>query len=315
MRRARFPLLVSAVATLAMAQALEAQSIVEKMKERARQQAAGRANRAADEAVDSAASIAERSVRCLIGDVQCIKAAQDGGQPVIVTGADGRPVSSEDSAAAVAAVADSLQQLQPPSEWAPSGASAAAEPVTSGANVRAIPVIAAVDFSQDPIGAPPQSVQVNQGTFTVEEDEVEDGRWITGKERGGGSFYLPLPGKLPPVFTLTFDLLGRSGMVGVQPSGLPTGAHATVETSGLGLINDGRRNTDATAIPERLDGVVHHVRVVGRDSTLVLYIDGTRVAEASSAALARRGKRIAFGMSVYGAPIRIGSIRVVEGAE
>lgn len=313
MRRARFPLLVSAVATLVMAQALEAQSIVEKMKERARQQAAGRANRAADEAVDSAASIAERSVRCLISDSQCIKAAQEAGHRVIVTGADGTPVSSEDSAAAVA-TADSLRLVQPPSEWEPSGALATPEPVD-------VPVrpgeasLVAVDLSRDQIGAPPQSVEVNQGTFTVEEDEVEDGRWITGKVRGGGSFFLPLPGKLPRVFTLTFDVLGGGGMIGVHPSGLPTGAHAMVETSGLGLINDGRHSTRAVSIPERLDGVVHHTKVVGRDSTLILYIDGTRVAEASSAALARRGKRIAFGMSVYGSPIRIGSIRVVEGAE
>ena len=314
MRPARFPLLGLAVATLAMAQSLEAQGIVEKMKERARQQAAGRANRAADEAVDSAASIAERSVRCLISDSQCIKAAQEAGQPVIVTGADGTPVSSEDSAAAVVA-ADSLRLVQPPSEWEPSGAPATPEPLSVTARHEAASLVTAVDFSRDQIGAPPQSVQVNQGTFTVEEDEVEDGRWITGKERGGGSFFLPLPGKLPPVFTLTFDVLGGGGMIGVHPSGVPTGAHAMVETSGLGLIDDGRHSTKAGSIPERLGGVVHHAKVVGRDSTLMLYIDGTRVAEATSAALARRGKRIAFGMSVYGSPIRIGSIRVVEGAE
>ena len=144
---------------------------------------------------------------------------------------------------------------------------------------------------------------------------MEDGRWLTGAERGGGTFFLPLARKLPAVFTLTFDVLGRGGMVGVRPSGLTDGAHAMVETSGIGLVNDGRRNTTMGNLPRREDGVVHHAKVVGRDSTMTVYLDGLKVAEASSADLARRGKRIAFGMSVYGAPVGIGAIRVVEGAD
>ena len=313
-------LLVVILAALAAAGPMEGQGIIERMKDRAHQQAQGRVDRAADEAVDSAASKVETTARCLISDALCIEAARQAGQPIVLTGSDGQPVSSEDSAAAMASGGDRGDGS--------GGADSGGEPYLSSAEPRApvegppatdpgasAGVLAGTDLAGDALGAPPQSVEVHHGTFTVEEDEVEDGRWITGRERGGGAFFLPLPRKLPPVFTLTFDVLGRGGMIGVQPSGLADGAHAMVETSGIGLVNDGQRSTPAGNIPRRQDGVVHHAKVVGRDSTLTVYIDGTRVAEASSADLARRGKRIAFGMAVYGAPVRIGAIRVIEGAE
>ena len=302
MRHYRTGLLILTLAALAAAGPAEGQDIIKRMKDRTSQQAKDRAARAADEAVDSAATKVERSVRCMISDAQCIKAAQEAGQPVVVTAPDGQPVSSEDSAAAIA-VAGGAEEMAPlPPEEATQEAAAP-------------PAIAAADFSQDAIGAPPQSITVNQGTFTVEEHEVEGGRWLTGKERGGGSFFLGLPDKLAAAFTLTFDFLGGGGMIAVQPSGMTRGAHAMVETSGVGFINDGATMTKGVSIPQREDGVVHHARVVGRDSSMTLYIDDTKVAEATSAALARRGKRIAFGMSVYGTPVMIGSIRVTEGTE
>ena len=131
--------------------------------------------------------------------------------------------------------------------------------------------------------------------------------------RGGGIFFLALPAKLSPSFTVTFEFIGRGGMIMVHPSGVKSGAHALVETSGLGLINDGRTNTKGQPGAQREDGVVHRARVVGRDSTMTLYIDETPVAKATSAALARRGARIAFGMAVYGAPVAIRAIAVTEG--
>lgn len=302
MRHYRTGLLILTLAALAAAGPAEGQDIIKRVKDRTRQQAKDRADRAADEAVDSAASKVERSVRCMISDAQCIKAAQEAGQPVVVTAPDGQPVSSEDSAAAIAA-AGGAEEMAP----------LATEEATQEAEAPA--AIASADFSQDAIGAPPQSITVNQGTFTVEEHEVEGGRWLTGRERGGGSFFLGLPDKLAAAFTLTFDFLGGGGMIAVQPSGMTRGAHAMVETSGVGFIHDGATMTKGVSIPQRQDGVVHHARVVGRDSSMTLYIDDTKVAEATSAALARRGKRIAFGMSVYGTPVMIGSIRVTEGAE
>ena len=313
-------LLVVILVALAAAGPMEGQGVIKRMKDRARQQAQGRVDRAADEAVDSAASKVETTARCLISDALCIEAARQAGQPIVLTGPDGQPVSSEDSAAAMANAGDRGDGS--------GGADAGGEPDLSGSGAapqvegprpsepEAPPeALAAADFSGDALGGPPQSVEVYRGTFTVEEDDVEDGRWLTGRERGGGTFFLRLPRKLPPAFTLTFDVYGRGGMVGVQPSGLTDGAHAMVETSGIGMVNDGRRSTPMGSIADRKDGVVHHAKLVGRDSTLTLYIDGTRVAEASSADLARRGKRIAIGMSVYGAPVRIGAIRVVEGAD
>jgi hypothetical protein len=311
-------LLVVVLATLAAAGPMEGQAIIDRMKDRARQQAQGRVDRAADEAVDSVASKAEATARCLISDALCIAAARDAGQPILITGPDGQPVASEDSAAAVSDLGRGGGGADAGGESQPSAAAPAARVATTPGSAgvgESAEDLAAADFAADALGAPPTSVQVHRGTFTVEEHEVEDGRWMTGAVRGGGSFFLQLPRELPPVFTVTFQVLGGGGMIGVHPSGLTDGAHAMVETSGRGLINDGLRNTPAGSIPRRKDRVLHHAKVVGRDSTLVLYIDDTLVAQASSADLARRGKRIAFGMGVYGSPVRIGAIRVVEGAD
>lgn len=283
--------LVLALTALAAAGPLEGQAIIKRMKERTRQQAEGRATRAADEVVDSAASSAERAVRCLIGDAQCIRSAREAGQPVLVTGADGQPVSAEDSAAALA-----------PEDRGTGEAGGA-------------PPFAGMDLSQAEIGEVPAGVEVDRGEFMVLEPEGAEGRWLAGTQRGGGTFFLPLPARLPPVFTLTFNFLSGGGMIGIHPSGVATGARATVETSGVGFIHDGARSTKSVAIPRRKSGVVHQGRLLGRDSTLTLYIDGTLVGEATSAALAQRGNRIAFGMSVYGSPLMIGAVRVIEGAE
>ena len=303
--------LIVILALLAAAGPMEGQGIVDKMKERARRQAVGRAHRAADEAVDSVASAAEKTVRCLVSDAQCIKAASEAGQPVLVTGPDGQPVSPEDSAAAVAGalppdVAEGAESPAP--AGVPGENPSNVEPASAGA---AAPV-ASVDFTGDAPGAPPQSVTVEHGTLTVEAHATEGGHWVTGKVRGGGTFVLALPAKLSPAFTLTFDYIGRSGMIAVHPSGEKAGAHALVETSGLGLINDGRTNTRVQPGAPREDGVVHHARLLGRDSTMTLYIDETPVAEATSAALARRGAGVAFALKVYGAPVAISRIAVTE---
>ena len=306
------------LAVLGAAGTLEGQGIVDKVKERARQQAVGRANRAADEAVDSVASAAEKTVRCLVSDAQCIKAASEAGQPVLVTGPDGQAVSPDDSAAAVAAALppDVAADAGPPApselpEGLPDADAANAEPPAAAAPAP----VAGADFAGDAPGAPPQAVTVERGTLTVEPHQTEGGHWLTGKVRGGGTFFLALPAKLPPAFTITFDYIGHGGMITVYPSGVKSGAHALVETSGLGLINDGRTNTKAQSGAPREDGVVHRARVLGRDSTMTLYIDDIPVAEATSAALARRGARVAFGINVYGAPVAIRGIAVTEGPQ
>src|SRR5687768_7812583 len=92
-------LLIAILAALAAAGPMEGQGVVKRMKDRARQQAEGRVDRAADEVVDSAANKVEKTARCMLSDALCIETAQQAGQPILVTGPDGQPVSSEDSAA------------------------------------------------------------------------------------------------------------------------------------------------------------------------------------------------------------------------
>jgi hypothetical protein len=100
---------------LALAAPLEGQSLLGKLKNKAKQKAAERVDAAAQEVVDTAATKTERVVRCGISDALCIAAAQSQGQQVVVTDSTGAPVSSEDSAAALATAAAPEEKSAPPS--------------------------------------------------------------------------------------------------------------------------------------------------------------------------------------------------------
>jgi hypothetical protein len=312
-------IIVAALVGLAVVGPAEAQGIIKKMKDRARQQAQGRVDRAADEAVDSVSSKAEKAARCLISDAQCIKAAQEAGQPVLVTGPDGQAVSSEDSAGAVAAAAGGAEgefEQPPPTDEA----AAQAETPSPGAAEQSVTaqaggggrVIVSEDFTEETVGAPPQRLTVEHGTFVVEEHEGR--RWLVGNERGGGRLILELSETLPSSFTLTFDFISHGGFVAVNPFGQTTGAHAFVEGSGIGSVFDGKMRTDG-AIPDRKDGVLHHARIIGDGPKMAVHIDESKLVEATAPTLGWRAKRIAFDMAVYSLPTMISAIRVTESAQ
>src|SRR5689334_20381849 len=77
------------------------QSIFSKLGSKAKQVAGDKDN----QAMDSAVSKAAQAVVCAITDVACINKAKASGKPIQVTDANGKPVSSADSAAAISAAA------------------------------------------------------------------------------------------------------------------------------------------------------------------------------------------------------------------
>jgi hypothetical protein len=284
-----------------------AQGLIQRMTDRAKQQAVGRANRAAEEVADTAASKVERAVRCLISDAQCVKAAQESGQPVLIMDSNGTPVSSADSAAAIAAAVPSDSGAgtfdnAPATGQVESGRQEGAAPIPA-----APPAMAAVDFSRDPPGAPSPQVTALSGDPVVA--EVEGRRWLSRQERGGAEFAIELPQTLPPNYVVEFDALGMGGFVGFHPSGEPRGANAMVETTGVAGINDGQ-HLATQALPKRAPNVPHHVTVVGIGDRMAVDIDGTRLVERASPALAARGKRLLFTLMAYGRATMISAISV-----
>jgi len=97
----------------------QAQGILDKIKQRA----SSEVDRKEDQAIDKAVN----SISCAITDKACIKKAHDAGTPIKVTDANGKPVSSADSAAAIsAAVAQAASVASDEPAAAPAAAAPAA---------------------------------------------------------------------------------------------------------------------------------------------------------------------------------------------
>lgn len=95
----------------------QAQGILDKIKQRA----SSEVDRKEDQAIDKAVN----SISCAITDKACIKKAHDAGTPIKVTDANGKPVSSSDSAAAISAA---VAQAASVASDEPAAAPAAAAP-------------------------------------------------------------------------------------------------------------------------------------------------------------------------------------------
>jgi hypothetical protein len=280
---------------LLLATTAEAQGVIPRMKTRLKDQAQGRINRAAEEVADTVASKAEKAVRCMISDKQCVKAAQEAGQPVIVTDASGQVIST-----------DAAGQPVPPD------AASAVPDGAGGAGQSAPTPIVAIDFSADAPGAQSAQVEVHEGQPVV--TDAGGRRWLALVSRGAAAFSFPLPESLPAAYTIAFDVLGHGGMVGVHPSGEKSSASAFVETSGIGGINDGT-GLKNQPLPQRKNDVVHRVLIAGQGEQMTVAIDGVQLAARASADLAARGNRVRFTIRAYGRPAMIGNITIATPAE
>ncbi|MGH7632105.1 MAG: OmpA family protein [Gemmatimonadaceae bacterium] len=191
-------------------QPLHAQGLFGKLKNKAKQK------------VEQAAV---NAISCAASDTQCIDQAKADGKQVRITDADGKPVSSADSAAALthaAASGDASASTGAAGSAGSAGADAAAgatsaqsAPPGAGAwlNYDFVPgdrVIFFDDFSDDHVGDLPTHLDIQDGNVTV----VDIGGKKYLRTVTGGTALITLPEALPQRFTIevTFHRTGGNGM-------------------------------------------------------------------------------------------------------
>ena len=190
-----------------------AQGIGARIKQRIKDKADSTTDTLAIAAVNKAAAV----IKCVVTDKRCIKKANDAGKPVVVTDKAGTPLPNQEQAAKDAGVKTP----------APAPATAAATPVaptTAGAGV--VPTTADVavappgqgvwlnydfvpgdrtlfaeDFSGNDVGDFPRRLHLTEGNMEV----VKVGGQTMLRGPDGGKFYLVLPERLPPRFTVEID--------------------------------------------------------------------------------------------------------------
>ncbi len=160
-----------------------------------------RVEQATGRAVDSALNRAENAVKCVVTDAACIKRAKAAGKAVAVTDASGNPVSSADSAAAIAAAT---------ARGAGQTAAATGASLRPGegawANYDFVPgdrTIFFEDFKNDNVGDFPRRFELKGGNMEVV--EWQGGRYLRKTNGSYGSFVIPLGETLPDRFTVEFD--------------------------------------------------------------------------------------------------------------
>ena len=166
--RCRF-LLFTALAMSAATSSARGQSMLDRMKQKAQEKAQAKADQAADSLTEAALNNSERAVKCVISNTACIQKAEEAGQPVTVVNAKGQPVSTPDSAKAIArAGAASGAPAAGPSTQASTPAGPGTEAADVAVNHDFTPgtrVIWTTDFARDPIGDFPRRLKLVDGNF------------------------------------------------------------------------------------------------------------------------------------------------------
>ena len=318
MRHITEVLVVVCAAMTGASQPALSQSIFSKLGSKAKQVAGDKAN----QAMDSAVSKAAQAVVCAITDVACINKAKASGKPIQVTDANGKPVSSADSAAAIsAAAAQAAAAAQPALDsagGAAPGGTAAPEPNTVLVNYDFVPgdrVLFAEDFAGDNVGDFAKRLDLVSGNFEVAESN--GARFL--RATGHGTVMIPLDETLPHRFTLEFDFDGdrTQGWVNTVQFADPASASAShfkiefrPDFGGVAGPVTSEVHLDAGQIRHPV-----HVAVMADGPYVKAYLNGVRVANVPKADL---GRAKGIWISVDGSPAdpaSLSNIRVAEGGK
>ena len=230
----------------------------------------------ASTAIDTALNKATNGVRCVVGDAACIKKAKAAGKAVAVTDASGKPVSSADSAAAIAAVTGAPAPAQAPTAKPGEGV---------WANYDFVPgdrIIFFEDFKNDNVGDFPRRFEFKGGNMEVV--EWQGGRYL--RATGEGRFVIPLPEILPDRFTIEFDYSGWQG----QDLDLHFAKGDGLNYVAINPYKSGVYGGDVTSAGEThqsLDGRFLHARIMADGRYIKVYINQTRVANLPNGNLGR----------------------------
>ncbi len=267
---------------------------------------------AEEETMDQIDALVRGGVQCVFNDLECIRAAEESGESVVLTGADGEPVLDENGnpISDPYSAAEKLGEEPPvrPSEgvWA---------------NYDFVPgdrVLFADDFSDDDVGDFPRRLEWVRGNMEIVEWESRMLLRATGEN---SQFAVLLPAGVPERFTIEFDIYDPASGQGTRvltaeapKGGKPQGAHFNYGNwrgSGLWIGGDPM----STVVDPRIGEQIVSARIMADGAYVKAYINEKRIANVPRAEL-ERGDRIAFVM--WGSddrPIYIGNIRIAEGGK
>lgn len=271
-----------AVMFLAVPAASDAQSLGERLKQRAAERAKQRGedalNRKTDEAVDKAIDGSVNVVKCVVTDTECISKARDEGRTVVRTDKSGKTIPAdvavEKTAARKAAQAAddaNVESSEAPARRRPAAASA-------WANYDFVPgekPLVVSDFSKDVVGDFPRSLEAVGGNWEIV--EIDGERWMRGNGKPN-EFAVKAAGPLPSRWTLEFELLGTDGECWVYPGG-----QAELPYLNFSARHDGgyvRQNGDITRVDAKDDegvGQPYQARIMVDGIYVKSYIDAKRV--------------------------------------
>lgn len=316
MRHVTAVLAIACAALVGTSAPAASQSILSRIGAKAKQAA----NDKADQAMDSAVSKAVNAVACAVTDKACITKAKANNQPIKVTDASGKPVSSADSAAAISAALASASAAAQPTLDSAGSASPAAAPVTNTVlvNYDFVPgdrVIFAEDFAGDNIGDFPKRLDLASGNFEVAESNGARFLRATGK----GQVKIPLPETLPQRFTVEFDYDGdrTQGWLNLIQFADPASASATMSRIEFRPDLGGVQGPIPSEVQLEANTIHHptHVAIMADGPYVKAYLNGVRVANVPKADL---GRTKGIWISVEGNqadPVSISNIRVAEGGK
>ncbi|HJR54677.1 MAG TPA: OmpA family protein [Gemmatimonadota bacterium] len=247
-----------------------------------------------------------KAVRCALHDLECIKRAEEQGQPVEVVDEDGRVVAVNDAPAAN------------PGEDA-------------WANYDFVPgerVLLYEDFGNDNVGDFPRRLDFVRGNWDVV--ELNGQRLLRNTGPRHSAFRVPLPESLPERFTIEFSVLLYEGNANLALSTSPpdrgaehqyrlhhyTHNYFDVGSWGVGVTSrDGNDPTSSQRVDEELTSGLVPIRIMADGQHVKMYVGEQRVANVPNADLERADTL--WIENTYAAseekPILIGAIRVSAG--
>jgi len=277
-----------------------------------------------DQLVDGAVDKTTGAMACAATNTDCITNAQAAGTPVTVIDANGKPVSTADSAKAIAAAGgDAATPAAGASAATPAtpaaGATGGAGPLPEDkmfVNYDFIPgdrTIFAEDFSRDNVGDFPKRLQLTEGNLEVAEKSGQ--RWL--RSTSTATVFIPLSEVVPDRFTFEMDYV-------IDPTwglqiyfGDPAKAddqnyvRASMGTAGI----EGGSVKSTADVPTGAELPVAHLAVMGDGKYVKVYLDGVRVGNVPNATLARGNAIYITSSGEEGNPTLIGNIRLAAGGK
>jgi outer membrane protein OmpA-like peptidoglycan-associated protein len=282
-----------------------------RVKNKAKEKLEQRADQKADAALEAALDGFENAVACAVTDETCIEEAQEKGQTVVMTDADGEVIRGESGAPITDPAVAQARTPQAPGQgvWA---------------NYDFVPgdrVLFTDDFSEEYVGDFPRRLTYVQGNMEVV--EWQGRRLMRGT--GNDQFIIPVPDGLTEQYTVEFDLHDPATASGTSIIPVTHGDPSTYDRRkhdghyinigswrGSGIWEGG--NPVSTNAIEGLEEAVVPIRISMDKGYVKIYARERRIANVPQVQFPDGTTGILFAMaSKTSKPIYIGDLRVAEG--